>query len=174
MKTIKSDKWRVTSGETDAAGAGHSCHLSPVTCHLSAFTLIELLTVIAVIAVIAALIFPVANTVKRQAFIHNAQAQMSQLETALENYKSAYGFYPPSCPNGPLTNQLYYELEGTLRTNVSGVDSYMTLDHNATIPASPVTLNSVFGTGVGGFMNCNKPGADESVQQARNFLPDLN
>src|SRR5579859_3208117 len=168
MKTNTSDRWRVTSGETDAAGARHSCHPSPVTLaapkrseggrHVSAFTLIELLTVIAVIAVIAALIFPVANTVKRQAFLHNAQAQMSQLETALENYKSAYGFYPPSCPNGPLTNQLYYELEGTLRTNVSGVDSYMTLDHNATIPASPVTLNSVFGTGVGGFMNCNKPG----------------
>lgn len=133
-----------------------------------AFTLIELLTVIAVIAVIAALIFPVANTVKRQAFLHNAQAQMSQLETALENYKSTWGFYPPSCPNGPLTNQLYYELSGTILTNAS----YMTLDRTATIPVS--SLSTVFGPGVGGFMNCNKPGADESVQQARNFLPDLN
>ena len=182
MKTNTSDRWRVTSGETDAAGARHSCHPSPVTLaapkrseggrHVSAFTLIELLTVIAVIAVIAALIFPVANTVKRQAFLHNAQAQMSQLETALENYKSAWGFYPPSCPNGPLTNQLYYELSGTILTNASGTPSYMTLDHTATIPVS--SLGTVFGTGVGGFMNCNKPGADESVQQARNFLPDLN
>ena len=139
-----------------------------------AFTLVELLTVIAVIAVIAALIFPVANTVKRQAFIHNAQAQMSQLETALENYKSAYGFYPPSCPNGPLTNQLYYELEGTMLTTNGGTVYYTTLDHLAQISASPLTLSSVFGTGVGGFMNCNKPGGDESAQPARNFLPDLN
>ena len=89
---------------------------SPRKCR--AFTLIELLTVIAVIAVIAALIFPVAGTVKRQAYLHNAQAQMSQLQTAMERYKSAYGFYPPACPNGPVTNQLYFELEGTIRTNV--------------------------------------------------------
>ena len=36
------------------------------------------------------------------------------------------------------------------------------------------SVSNVFGAGVGGFMNCNKPGADESVQQAQNFLPDLN
>jgi len=140
--------------------------------NVRAFTLIELLTVIAVIAVVAALIFPVANTVKRQAYIHNAQAQMSQLETALERYKSAYGFYPPSAPNGPLTNQLYFELEGTVLTNVNGTPSYMTLDHTATIPANKV--GSVFGAAVGGFMNCNKPGGDESTQRAQDFLPDIN
>ncbi len=137
-----------------------------------AFTLVELLTVIAVIAVIAALIFPVASTVKRQVDLHSAQAQMSQLETALERYKSACGFYPPSCPNGPLTNQLYYELEGTVLTNISGTPSYMTLDHLATIPVS--SLSSVFGAAVGGFMNCSKPGGDESAQPARDFLTDLN
>ncbi|MGH7993611.1 MAG: type II secretion system protein [Limisphaerales bacterium] len=137
-----------------------------------AFTLIELLTVIAVIAVIAALILPVGSAVRRHAFIHNAQAQMSQLETALESYKSAYGFYPPASPNGPLTNQLYYELEGTILTNASGTPSYTTLDHLATIPA--LSLSGVFGAGVGGFMNCTKPGGDESAQRAQNFLPDLN
>ena len=76
-----------------------ACSPSLVTRHLVtrwAFTLIELLTVIAVIAVIAALILPVGGAVRRQAFIHNAQAQMSQLETAIERYKSAYGFYPPA------------------------------------------------------------------------------
>jgi prepilin-type N-terminal cleavage/methylation domain-containing protein len=137
-----------------------------------AFTLIELLVVIGVIAVLAALILPVASAVKKKAFIQTAQAQMAQLETAIDRYKSTYGFYPPAGPNGPLTNQLYYELEGTIRTNVSGVDSYVTLDHSAQIPVS--SLSSVFGTGVGGFMNCNKPGGDESVQQAQNFLPELN
>ncbi|MGP8021954.1 MAG: type II secretion system protein, partial [Limisphaerales bacterium] len=136
MKTIHNDQWpasapklrrgrQVTGDRKSAADETYSCHVSPVTRHVPAFTLIELLTVIAVIAVIAALIFPVASTVKRQVDIHNAQAQMAQLETALENYKSACGFYPPSCPNGPLTNQLYYELEGTFQTN-NGTPSYMT------------------------------------------------
>jgi type II secretory pathway pseudopilin PulG len=172
MKTRQTVEGRESRAGCRVADAGSSRHPSPVTRHAWAFTLIELLTVIGIIAVVAALIFPVANTVKRQAFIHNAQAQMSQLQTALERYKSAYGFYPPSNPNDPLTNQLYYELSGTILTNAGGTPSYMTLDHTATIPVS--WLSTVFGPGVGGFMNCNKPGGDESAQQARNFLPDLN
>ena len=123
----------MTRDETNVAGAGYARHPSPVTRHPLAFTLIELLTVIAVIAVIAALILPVGSAVRRQAFIHNAQAQMAQLrDRAWNSYKSAYGFYPPACPNGPLTNQLYYELVGTIPTN----GNYMTLDHTATIPAA--------------------------------------
>jgi prepilin-type N-terminal cleavage/methylation domain-containing protein len=172
MKTNKSDKWRVASGETDAAGTGHSRHASRVTRHAWAFTLIELLTVIAVIAVIASLIFPVAKTVKRQAFLHNAQAQMSQLETAIERYKSAYGFYPPDNTNAlynlksALTNQLYYELAGTFITN----GNFQTLDGSARI--SVANAGALFG--VNGFINCRKPGADESAVPAQNFLPDQN
>ncbi len=135
MKTNKCDKWRVASGGTDAVGVGLSRHPSPVTRHSFAFTLVELLTVIAVIAVIAALIFPVAGAVRRQAVIHNAQAQMAQLETAIERYKSAYGFYPPSCPYGPLTNQLYYELVGT---PMLANRQLSTLDDAATIPVAQV------------------------------------
>ncbi|HUA37268.1 MAG TPA: prepilin-type N-terminal cleavage/methylation domain-containing protein [Candidatus Sulfopaludibacter sp.] len=174
MKTNKCDKWRVASGGTDAVGVGLSRHPSPVTRHSLAFTLIELLTVIAVIAVIAALIFPVASTVKQHAFIHNAQAQMSQIETAIEQYKSACGFYPPDNPgtvnnlNCVLTNQLYYELEGTRQTN-NGM-AYVTLDGVSQIS----TNNMAAAFGVSGFVNCNRPGADESVRQAQNFLPDLN
>ena len=79
-----------------------SCHVSRVTCHpprrSSAFTLIELLTVISIIGVLAALLFPVLKGVKRQQFIRNAQAEMAQLETAIERYKATYGFYPPDNP----------------------------------------------------------------------------
>jgi len=139
--------------------------------NVRAFTLIELLTVIAIIAIIAALIFPVASTIKRQVILHSAQAQMAQLQTALERYKSVYGFYPPGSAR-VLTNQLYYELEGTVRTNLSGVDSYMTLDHVSSIPVA--ILGSAFGAGVGGFMNCNKSGSDEAAARAQNFLTELN
>ena len=79
----------------------------------SAFTLIELLTVISIIGVLAALLFPVLKGVKRQQFIRNAQAEMAQLETAIERYKATYGFYPPDNPGYPLVNQLYFELMGT-------------------------------------------------------------
>jgi prepilin-type N-terminal cleavage/methylation domain-containing protein len=168
MKTIKRNEWRVTRDEMHAAGGERSRHPSPVTIYLPAFTLIELLTVIAVIGIIAALILPVSSSVHRQTIIHSAQAQMAQLATAIERYKSAYGFYPPASAFGPLTNQLYYELEGTTLTNAN----YVTLDHIASIPAA--SLATVFGAGVGGFMNCDKPGADEAAARAQNFLTELN
>jgi len=172
MKMNNSDKWQVTGDrKPNAPGAMQSGHGSRVTGHIPAFTLIELLTVIAVIAVIAALIFPVAGAVKRQGFIHTAQAEMSQIETALERYHSAYGFYPPGSQQyGPLTNQLYYELVGTAVTN-NGVNNYVTLDNSAMIPVASVP--TAFGANVGGFMNCNKPNADESAPHAQNFLPGL-
>jgi len=47
--------------------------------------------------------------------------------TAIENYKTAYGFYPPSNPGNPLTNQLYYELVGTKLTSSAPL-TFQTLD----------------------------------------------
>ncbi len=54
-------------------------------------------------------------------------AEMAQLETAIDSYKAAYGFYPPSNPlynptnvttyEGHLINPLYYELLGTTNIN---------------------------------------------------------
>lgn len=132
----------------------------------SAFTLIELLTVIAIIGVLAALLFPVFSAVKKHALINHADAEMAQLETAIESYKAAYGFYPPSNTNNVAINQLYYELTGT--TNLDSVQEiYTTLDGGSTI----TNVNSFFN--VTGFINSNKPGAGEDAPKARNFLPDL-
>jgi prepilin-type N-terminal cleavage/methylation domain-containing protein len=143
-----------------------------------AFTLIELLVVISIITLIAALLFPAAAMAKRWAAIQNAQAEMAQLETAIDRYKSAYGFYPPDSAttfdntvNNIPINQLYYELEGTVRTNILGTDCFVLLDGSSKIAVNSVS--TAFGANVVGFMNCNKPGADESTPQARNFLPDL-
>jgi len=140
---------------------------------LRAFTLIELLTVIAIIGVIAALILPVAGAVKKHQYLYNTQAEMAQLETAIDRYKAACGFYPPS-PNTPptvgnpstLVNQLYYELVGTVLTN----GGYTTLDGSASIDVAQVPNDF---TGVGGFVNCTKPNGGEDASAARNFLPDL-
>ena len=149
-----------------------SCHVSRVTCHPFAFTLIELLTVISIIGVLAALLFPVMKGVKRQQFIRNAQAEMAQLETAIERYKAAYGFYPPDNPGYPLVNQLYFELLGTTVITNSGVLTYQSLD-DPTIQLPLASLNSVFGSGVSGFMNCSKPGSAEDAPPAQSFLTGL-
>jgi len=128
--------------------------------------MVELLIVIGIIAVIAALLLPVAAAVKKRAYIQATQTQMAQIETAIDRYKSAYGFYPPGNPNNILINQLYFELEGTTLTT-NGI--FQTLDGSATIAAADVNVNF----GVNGFMNCNRPNADESAPSARDFLPDL-
>ena len=143
------------------------------TGNFKAFTLIELLTVISIIGVLAALILPVAGAVKTQSMIHTAQAEMAQLETAIDRYKSAYGFYPPSPTIPPtvgdpssLFNQLFYELEGTTGDGIN----YTNLDGSDIIKATDVPLAF---PGMGGFVNCTKAGAGEDSPKARNFLPDL-
>ena len=120
MKTIKSDKWPVTSDTT-----ARSHHVSRFTFHASTlnpqpstgFTLIELLVVIGIMALLAALVLPVVGAVKKHQYIYHAQAEMAKLETAIDRYKAAYGFYPPdnhvSSTSQAVVNQLYYELVGT-------------------------------------------------------------
>ena len=177
MKTNTSDRWQVAGDRKVATDEMHSCHVSRVTDYVSAFTLIELLVVISIIAVLAALILPVAGQVKRQAILHNAQAEMSQIETAIERYKSAYGFYPPDSAvkmsNTPI-NQLYYELVGTTNTAAppANPDYEVLGDPSQQLTGGPGgQVSQVFG--VSGFMNCNKYGGDESAAHGQDFLPDL-
>ena len=131
-----------------------------------AFTLIELLVVISIIAILAAFIIPVMASLKRKEYISKTQAEMAQIETAIESYKAAYGFYPPSNPTNSLVNQLYYELVGTTSPTLG---TYIPLDGRPSIPMSIVP--NYFG--VSGFMNCTKPGAGEDAPAAKTFLPDL-
>jgi prepilin-type N-terminal cleavage/methylation domain-containing protein len=186
MKTNQSDKWQVAGDKKERlAQAGNACHMSRVTCHACraeaqrrrAFTLVEVLVVIAIIGVIAALIFPVAGAVKRWAFIHTAQAEMSQIETAIERYHSAYGFYPPDSTatiSNVVISQLYYELMGMTNIAAPGANPiYQVLGD----PSQQLTggnggnVSLIFG--VAGFMNCSKSGADESAVNAQDFLPGL-
>jgi len=193
MKTDTSDMWRVTSDELkDAArevcsrhASRITCppspatrHASPVPCPASAFTLIELLTVIAIMGVLAALILPVVGAVKKHQYIYNTQTEMAKLETAIDRYKAAYGFYPPSPTNPPtagnpptLVNQLYYELTGTTNINPpSSAPLYQSL--GGSLPnVAAADVQTAFG--VGGFVNCSKSGGGEDASAARNFLPDL-
>jgi prepilin-type N-terminal cleavage/methylation domain-containing protein len=130
-----------------------------------AFTLIELLVVIAIIGVLAALIIPVAGSVGRVKKINTAQAELQQLETALENYKAKYGVYPPSNAAGVVTNALFYELTGVTNVNNS---YYQPLDGSAIVNVSDYTGRF----GLGGVVNCSKGGGEDAVY-AKDFLPGL-
>jgi prepilin-type N-terminal cleavage/methylation domain-containing protein len=141
------------------------------------FTLIELLAVISIIGVLVAFTIPVLRGIKINQYRNNARAERDQLETAIERYKAAYGFYPPDNPCNPLVNQLYFELLGTTVITNSTGQAYQSLD-DPTIGFPLTSINTVFGTVngnncVGGFMNCNKPGASEETRPAQNFLPGL-
>lgn len=59
------------------------------------FTLVELLTVIAIIAILAAIIFPVAGTVRENARKSRCSSNLQQIFVALQAYKDDYRAYPP-------------------------------------------------------------------------------
>jgi len=151
-----------------------------------AFTLIELLVVISIIAILAAFTIPVLKTIARKKVLDRTRAEMAQIETAIDSYKAAYGFYPPGNGRTPkydpatpatwdqaMINPLYFELLGT--TNNKPADpvngTYYTLDGSANIGAGS-DIDNAFG--VSGFVNTMKPGVGEDVPAARNFLPGLN
>jgi prepilin-type N-terminal cleavage/methylation domain-containing protein len=134
------------------------------------FTLIELLVVISIIAVLTALTVPVLGAIKRKQYIAHATSEMELIRTAIENYHSAFGYYPPSSPISVLTPQLYYELTGVKIVTINNVNFYSPLDGNS---AAQIPVNMVQAAfGVGGFMNCTK-GSGEEATVARSFLTEL-
>lgn len=135
-----------------------------------AFTLIELLVVIAVIAIMAALIFPTTIVLKKKRIIAVAQAELAQVETAIDAYKSHFGNYPPDNPGNPLINQLYFELKGTIRASNG---DYKTLDGSGQILTGQFGLTT-FGSKVDGFVNssASAKGSDDT-KVVVNFLKDL-
>jgi type II secretory pathway pseudopilin PulG len=123
--------------------------------------------------------FPAMQAVQRAQAVTRARAELSQIETAIEAYKTKLGFYPPDNPyppNNPVSwsnNQLYYELMGTTLTTINGQPAYQTLDGSASILTS--AFQAAFGpnTQVTGFMNCAKAGAGDDAPNAVKFLVGL-
>lgn len=130
------------------------------------FTLIELLTVIAIIAVLAGLTLGITSAAKNARVNARAKAELQQLETAIDAYKSDRNAYPPdhALTGGPgkridpVVNQLFYELRG-----VDVVDGGFRVK-GAAETLSPDVVKSVFGRG--GFLNAS---ADPS-EPAKSYL----
>ena len=143
------------------------------------FSLIELLVVIAVIVLLAAMTFPAMTAVKVAQARHRARGELSGIETAIENYHTKLGFYPPDNQTNVNAgtywglNQLYYELMGTTLTTISGQPAYQTLDGSASIIIAKFQAAFGSNTKVTGFMNTSKGGAGDDAPNAVKFLVGL-
>ena len=165
---VESQVLRVES-KPDAASFSSPPQLATFNSQL-AFTLIELLVVISIIGILAAFTIPALKSFKRTSIINQTKAEMAQLETAIDSFKAAYGFYPPTGTNDARVNPLYFELLGTSKVTIGGNPCFQTLDTSANIKVADVP--KAF-PGLDGFVNCTKPGAGEDAPAARNFLSGL-
>ena len=134
---------------------------------VNGFTLVELLVVIAIIGVLAGFIFSAMGGVKRHQYITHTQAEMGQLAAAIDSLPHRPRILSAGQSGGTLTNQLYYELEGTYTNG----GNYVTLDGATTISIANVTT----AFGVGGFVNSGATNANtgEEARIARNFIREL-
>lgn len=104
------------------------------------FTLIELLLVVAIIGVLTVLFVTAMASANPKAKIAVAQAELGQLESAIQDYKTTLGFYPPDNPNNAALNPLYFELLGTTNDG----NRYVTLDARGQIANGPGDINAEF------------------------------
>ncbi|SPE62689.1 conserved hypothetical protein [Verrucomicrobia bacterium] len=172
------------SAACDEAGRAVPCP-PPARRFTAAFTLIELLIVIAIIAILAGMLFPAMLAINKRKTLSTAQAELQQVQTWIEEYKTKLGYYPPDNANGFngsystnwAMNPLYYELVGTVLTNISGVLQYRTLDGNAQIPNTTQGFQSAFSssTTLAGFMNSTKTSgvSSDDSQGAVRFIRDI-
>jgi prepilin-type N-terminal cleavage/methylation domain-containing protein len=129
-----------------------------------AFTLIELLAVIGIIGVLAALLVGAIVSATSGAKSKRVRTELDQLVTAIEDYKSRFGFYPPDNSLRPDRPPLFYELSGTY----TNANQFWTLDGQAAI--TPAQISSAFNRAPteSGFAN-----AARTVKEGRSFLPNL-
>jgi type II secretory pathway pseudopilin PulG len=87
-----------------------------------AFTTVELLTVIAIIAILAAILLPVLAAAKLQAQKRQAQLQITELVTDIQNYDSAYSRMPisPAAQALAMQNGGMFTYGGVFQTPVLG------------------------------------------------------
>lgn len=102
----------------------------------SAFTLLELLTVIAVIGLLAALIFPAVRSARAAAGKARTKVQFNQWAAAMESFRSEYGYYPalhgsnlvnpPGQSSDPATLHLFHDTLAARRRDGAALPVYTT------------------------------------------------
>lgn len=123
----------------------------------TAFTLVEMLTVMAVIAILAGIILSLNGLVQRKAATSRAEGEIAAISTACESYKADFGSYPQDDNDGadPDTVQLCPLLDGDPANN-PGATKYKN--------ASLVLYKALSGDA--------KPGMNPDPPATRNDKPD--
>jgi len=85
----------------------------PAAPRRTAFTLVELLTVIAIIVILIAILLPTVGKVKVQANQAHTLQQINSIQTALDLYKTEQGAYPGALPNSAFGTNGLATLAGT-------------------------------------------------------------
>jgi prepilin-type N-terminal cleavage/methylation domain-containing protein len=106
------------------------------TTRFSAFTLIELLTVIAVIGILAAIIIPTVGAVRTTAKKTQTRAQFSQIINAYKLFKQEYGYFPNFDVTGPIDGGLYVFKDNEDANMFSYAFTGKLLDPSDTIPSA--------------------------------------
>jgi prepilin-type N-terminal cleavage/methylation domain-containing protein len=114
------------------------------------FTLIEMLVTISILGILAALVYSSMSQSDNKTKVAVANAQLTQVESAINEYHTDLGFFPPDNPNDPAMNPLYFELQGTTNDG----KTYVTLDGSAQISVTNGDLNATFN--LQGFANSGK------------------
>lgn len=102
----------------------------------TAFTLIELLSVITVIGILAALLFPALGAARNSANRAKTRVQFTQWTAAIESFRSEYGYYPALHsshlvnPSGQNTDasalHLFHDILAARRRDGSALPAYTT------------------------------------------------
>src|SRR5208282_5066417 len=88
---VTSDKWQVTGGKKNAATCeAHSCHVSRVTCPMSAFTLVEIMVAIVIFSIVIAAIYSTWTLILRASQVgQNTAAQAQRQRIALRTIEDS-------------------------------------------------------------------------------------
>jgi len=138
-----------------------------------AFTLVEMMVVISIIGVLAAMVVGLAGGATRQSRMKRVKADLQNIMTGIDRFKTKYGTYPPDNGRPAIasgfiagTNQLFYELVGSVhRLNPT------TQKSEFYVPQLGLTLTQdqiKTWFGVDGFVN-----ATEDMKDVVNFLPNF-
>ena len=125
------------------------------------FTLVEMMTVIVIIGILGSLITVAAYRARLAALRAVIKTEISQLQAALESYKSKYGEYPPDFANAnPATNPI---------NNVAGTAARTAVYRHLrkAFPRYPINAMTL------AFTNQTSPASDPYYYQFLTFANDV-
>lgn len=106
------------------------------------FTLVELMVVVAIIALLAAIIIPNYVHSRASAAVAQSEANLKQIATALELYRTDNQAYPPG--SGPVTPALFTQPSGGTG---GGINPYLTATPYNALGHQQYTYTFVAGAG---------------------------